>query len=122
MEWVGTGRVFDAEEALAGGLVRSIHPPGELLPAARELATEIAENTAPVSVALSRQLLWNMLGAAHPMEAHRADSRGMFARGQSADAQEGISSFLEKRAPSFPDRVSDGLPDVFSGREEPAFS
>jgi enoyl-CoA hydratase/carnithine racemase len=122
MEWVGTGRVFGAEEALAGGLVRSVHPPGDLLPAARELAAEIAENTAPVSVALSRRLLWNMLGAAHPMEAHRADSRGMFARGQSADAQEGISSFLEKRAPSFPDRVSDGLPDVFPGREDPAFS
>ncbi len=122
MEWVGTGRVFSAGEALAGGLVRSIHPPDELLPAARELAAEIAENTAPVSVALSRKLLWNMLGASHPMEAHRADSRGMFARGQSADAQEGIASFLEKRSPSFPDRVSDGLPEVFPGREQPVFS
>jgi hypothetical protein len=73
-------------------------------------------------VALSRRLLWNMLGASHPMEAHRADSRGMFARGQSADAQEGIASFLEKRSPTFPDRVSDGLPEVFPGREEPIFS
>jgi enoyl-CoA hydratase/carnithine racemase len=122
MEWVGTGRVFNADEALAGGLVRSIHAPDGLLPAARELAAEIAENTAQVSVALSRRLLWNMLGARHPMEAHRADSRGMFARGQSADAQEGIASFLEKRSPVFPDRVSDGLPEVFPGREEPTFS
>jgi enoyl-CoA hydratase/carnithine racemase len=122
MEWVGTGRVFDAREALDGGLVRSLHPPGELLGAARELATEIADNTAPVSVALARQLLWTMLGAGHPMDAHRADSRGMFSRGQSDDAREGVTSFLEKRPPRFGDRVSDGLPDLFPGREEPAFA
>ena len=83
MEWVATGRVFTAEEALAGGLVRSVHPADELLPAARALAREIADNAAPVSVALARRLMWTMLGAAHPMEAHRADSRAMFARGQS---------------------------------------
>ena len=122
MEWVATGRVFPASEALEGGLVRSLHPAGELLDAARELAAEIAENTAPVSVALARRLLWDMLGARHPMEAHRADSRAMFARGQSADAREGVTAFLEKRAARFPDRVSDGLPDVFPGREAPEFS
>ena len=122
MEWVATGRVFSAEEALAGGLVRSVHPPGELLGAARALAREIADNTAPVSVALARRLLWTMLGADHPMEAHRADSRAMFARGQSADAREGVTSFLEKRPAQFTDRVSDGLPELFPGREEPAYS
>jgi len=121
MEWVSTGRVFSAHEALAGGLVRSVHPDGELLEAARGIAAEIVENTAPVSVALARRMMWTMLGAAHPMEAHRADSRGMFARGQSADVREGIASFLEKRPPHFTDRVSDGLPEVFPGREEPAF-
>src|SRR5689334_7363045 len=123
MEWVATGRVFSAEEALQGGLVRSVHEsPEAVVEAARALAREIADNTAPVSVALGRQLLWRMLGASHPMEAHRADSRAMFSRGQSADAAEGVTSFLEKRAPEFPDRVSDGLPDVFPGHEEPTFS
>jgi enoyl-CoA hydratase/carnithine racemase len=121
IEWVATGRVFDAGEALAGGLVRSLHPGAELMHAARALAREIADNTAPVSVALARRLMWDMLGAAHPMEAHRADSRAMFARGKSADAAEGISSFLEKRPASYPDRVSDGLPDIYPGREEPVY-
>ncbi len=121
MEWVATGRVFSAEEALAGGLVRSLHPKGELLDAARALGREIAENTAPVSVALARQLMWRMLGAEHPMLAHRADSRGMVARGQSADAAEGITAFLEKRPAHFPDRVSDGLPDVMPGWRAPEF-
>jgi enoyl-CoA hydratase/carnithine racemase len=122
MEWVATGRVFTAEEALAGRLVRSVHAPDDLLPAARALGQEIAANAAPVSVALARQLMWTMLGASHPMEAHRADSRAMFARGQSADAREGIAAFLEKRDADFPDRVSAGLPDIFPGREDPAFS
>jgi enoyl-CoA hydratase/carnithine racemase len=121
MEWVATGRVFDAQEALRGGLVRSVHPAGELLDAAYELAREIVDNTAPVSVALARRMLWTMLGAEHPMFAHRADSRGMAARGQSADAREGVTAFLEKRPAEFPDRVSDGLPDVFPGRTKPAF-
>ncbi len=121
MEWVATGRVFSAQEALAGGLVRSVHPKDELLDAARELAREIAENTAPVSVAVARQLMWRMLGAEHPMLAHRADSRGMVARGQSADAVEGITAFLEKRPAHFPDRVSDGLPDVMPGWSAPEF-
>jgi enoyl-CoA hydratase/carnithine racemase len=121
MEWVATGRVFSAQEALAGGLVRSLHPKDELLDAARALAAEIAENTAPVSVALARQMMWRMLGAEHPMLAHRADSRGMFSRGQSADAAEGVTSFLEKRPAQFPDRVSDGLPDVMPGWAAPEF-
>ena len=122
MEWVSTGRVFSAQEALEGGLVRSIHPPDELLGAARDLAREIAENAAPVSVAVARQLMWRMLGAEHPMLAHRADSRGMLARGQSADAVEGITAFLEKRPASFPDRVSAGLPPTMPWWEEPEFS
>ena len=121
MEWTATGRIFAAQEALAGGLVRSVHPGGELLDAARELATEIAEHTSPVSVALTRRLMWSMLGAAHPMAAHRADSRGMYFRGRSDDAREGVMSFLEKRPAHFPDRVSEGLPDLFPEEEEPAF-
>jgi enoyl-CoA hydratase/carnithine racemase len=121
MEWAATGRVFSAQEALDGGLVRSLHPADGLLDAAYGLAREIVENTAPVSVALARRMLWTMLGAEHPMLAHRADSRGMFARGQSADAREGVTSFLEKRPARFPDRVSDGLPDVLPGWKAPAF-
>jgi enoyl-CoA hydratase/carnithine racemase len=121
MEWVATGRVFSAQEGLEGGLLRSLHPPGELLGAARELAREITENTAPVSVALARRMLWTMLGAEHPMLAHRADSRGMLYRGQSADAAEGVTSFLQKRPARFTDRVSDGLPDILPGWTAPEF-
>jgi enoyl-CoA hydratase/carnithine racemase len=124
MEWVATGRVFDAQEALEGRLVRSLHPKAELLDAARALAREIAANAAPVSVALARRMLWTMLGAEHPMLAHRADSRGMYYRGRSADAAEGIAAFLEKRPGGrvqFPDRVSEGLPDILPGWAAPAF-
>jgi enoyl-CoA hydratase/carnithine racemase len=121
MEWVSTGRVFSAQEALEGGLVRSLHARGELLDAARALAREIADNAAPVSVALARQMMWRMLGAEHPMIAHRADSRGMLARGQSADAVEGVTAFLEKRPAHFPDRVSDGLPEIMPGWRAPEF-
>jgi enoyl-CoA hydratase/carnithine racemase len=121
-EWCYSGRVFPASEALAGGLVRSVHPADELLPAARAIAAEIAENTAPVSVALTRQMLWRMLGAAHPMEAHKVDSRGIMSRGASPDAREGVVSFLEKRPPAFPVKVSDGLPDIFPSYETPKFS
>ena len=121
MEWVATGRVFGAQEALEGGLVRSLHPKTELLDAARSLAREIADAAAPVSVALARRMLWRMLGAEHPMLAHRADSRGMLYRGRSADAAEGIGAFLEKRPAEFPDRVSDALPDVMPGWRAPEF-
>jgi len=122
MEWVATGRVFDAQEALEGGLVRSVHPAGELLEAANLLAREIADNAAPVSVALARMMMWRMLGAEHPMVAHRADSRGMYYRGRSADAAEGVTSFLEKRPAQFPDRTSDGLPDIMPGWTSPEFN
>lgn len=122
MEWIATGRIFDAPEALRGRLIRSIHKDSDLLPAARRLGQEIASNTSSVSVALSRQMLWRNLGTPHPMFAHRSDSRGMVVRGQSQDAYEGISSFLEKRAPLFTDKVSDGLPDIFPDWQEPEFS
>jgi enoyl-CoA hydratase/carnithine racemase len=121
-EWVFTGRVFGPDEALEGGLIRSVHPADELLPAARELAQEIAENTSAVSVAMSRQMLWRMLGAQHPMEAHRVDSRGIDVRGRSADSREGVISFLEKRPAVYPDRVSDGIPPIFPDWHEPSFS
>ena len=121
-EWVITGRVFDAEEALRGGLVRSVHPPDELLPAAHAIAREIVDSTAPVSVALARQMLWRMLGADHPMEAHKVDSRGIVSRGASDDVREGVTSFLEKRPAVFPMRVSDGMPDFYPWWDEPEFS
>ena len=114
VEWCYSGRVFSADEALAGGLVRSVHEPEDLLPAARAIAGEIVENTSAVSVALTRRMMWSMLTADHPMEAHRVDSRAILERGRSADAREGVESFLAKRPAVFPDRVSDGLPDVFS--------
>jgi len=113
MEWVATGRVFGPEEALEGGLVSRLLPPDDLLPAARALAAEIAENTSAVSVALSRQLMWKMLGADHPMEAHRRDSRAIYAMGRSPDGYEGVQSFLEKRPAKFGMKVSSDLPDIF---------
>ena len=113
LEWVMTGRVFGAEEALKGRLVRSIHKPDDLLPAAYALAREIADNTAPVSVALNRQMIWKMLGADHPMEAHKVDSKGIYSRGKSADVKEGVTAFLEKRPARFPMKVSDGMPSYF---------
>jgi enoyl-CoA hydratase/carnithine racemase len=110
MEWTATARIFDAQEALAGGLIRSVHPHGELISAARDLAAEIVSNTAPVAVALTRQMMWRMLGAAHPMEAHRVDSRLMWHLGRSPDVDEGVNSFTEKRAAHFPMRPSRDLP------------
>jgi enoyl-CoA hydratase/carnithine racemase len=121
LEWCMTGRVFSADEALARGLVRSLHAPDELLPAAQALAREIADNTAPVSVALSRQMLWRMAAAPHPMDAHRIDSRSIQARGQSADAREGVTAFLEKRAAVFPNKVSTDMPPFFPWWDEPTF-
>jgi enoyl-CoA hydratase/carnithine racemase len=121
LEWCYSGRKIGAEEALMRGFVQSVHPADALMPAARALAREIADNTAPVSIALTRQMMWRMMGAPHPMEAHRADTRSIRARGISTDAKEGVSAFLEKRLPTFPDRVSDGLPDIFPEWQEPTF-
>ena len=112
-EWAYTGRVFSAEEARAGGLVSRVLAPEALLPAARELAREIADNTSAVSVALIRQMLWRMLGADHPREAHRLDSLGMWHTGRSADAHEGVTSFLEKRPPRFAGRPSKDMPPFY---------
>ena len=121
LEWCFTGRVFNAQEALERGLVRSVHAPADLMPAALALAREIADNTAPVSVALTRQMLWRMAGQDHPMKAHRIDSRAVQARGQSADAREGVSSFLEKRQPVYPNKVSTDMPAFFPWWDEPPF-
>ncbi|HEX8067263.1 MAG TPA: enoyl-CoA hydratase-related protein [Thermoleophilaceae bacterium] len=120
MEWMSTGRLFSAKEAHAAGLVQAVHPPDELLDAAYSLAGKIIKHSAPVSVAITRQLAWRMLGAEHPAVAHRAETLAFEARGQSADAREGIASFVEKRPPQFTDRVSEGLPDVLPAYEEPA--
>jgi len=122
LEWCYTGRIFPAQEAHERGLVRSLHAPDELLPAARAIAREIADNASSVSVALTRQLIWRMAGAAHPMEAHRADSRGIQARGGSPDSREGVMSFLEKRPPAFPGKVSRDLPDIWPHWKAPTFS
>ena len=121
LEWCYTGRVFPAQEALDRGLVRSLHATGDLLPAARALAREIIDNTAPVSIALTRQLLWRMAGAEHPMIAHRADSRGIQERGRSGDTREGVAAFLEKRPATWPDRVSTDLPNLFPEWSPPEF-
>jgi enoyl-CoA hydratase/carnithine racemase len=112
MEWVSTGRVFKADEAKERGLVRSLHAPDDLLPAAHAIAREIADNASPVSVAASRRMLWQMMTADHPMAAHELDSRIIMERGRSADAAEGVAAFLEKRPAKFPMRVSKDLPAV----------
>jgi len=121
LEWTLSGRVFGAEEALAGGLVRSVHEPPALLPAAYDLAREIAENTAPVSVALSRQMIWKMLTAPHPMAAHRVDSAAVRACGALPDAREGVESFLEKRPPRFTGSAVGDMPAFYPWWEEPQF-
>ncbi len=122
MEWVATGRVFPAEEAREAGLVSEVVSHDQLLPRARELAAEIAENTSAMSVALSRHMLWKMLGADHPMEAHRVDSQGIHFMGSSPDAREGVQSFLEKRAPRFEMRVSKDMPGYFPWWRDRPFS
>ena len=118
LEWCYTGRVFPAQEALAGRLVSRVVSPDDLLPTARALAREIADKTAPVSVALIRQMMWRMLGADDPMEAHKIESRGIYARGRSDDAKEGVTSFLEKRPAKFTDKVSADMPSYFPWWEE----
>lgn len=121
LEWCFSGRVFDAAEALSGGLVSRVVPAADLLAEATRVAREIADNAAPVSVALTRQMLWRMLGAASPMDAHRLDSRAIWSRGRSADAKEGVTSFIAKRPPAFPDTVADGMPDFYPWWEEPEY-
>ncbi|MFL1407327.1 crotonase/enoyl-CoA hydratase family protein [Marinobacter sp. M1N3S26] len=121
LEWCMSGRLINADELEKRGLIRSVHAPDDLYPAAVALAREIADNTAPVSVAMTRQMLWRMAGASHPMEAHQLDSRAIQARGASADAKEGVESFLEKRAAEYPNRVSTDMPTFFEWQGEPEF-
>jgi enoyl-CoA hydratase/carnithine racemase len=121
LEWCYSGRVFRAEEALAAGLLQSLHDPADVLAAAKALARDMTALSAPVSIALTRQLIWRMAGASHPMHAHTADSRALMIQGASADVAEGVASFLEKRDPVFPRRVSTDLPDVTGWWEEPPF-
>lgn len=122
LQWCYSGNVFPAQEALAGGLVKSLHEKEDLLSAARAIAEDIRDNTAPVSVALVRQMMWRMLGADHPMEAHKIDSRGIYYRGRSADAKEGVQSFLEKRPAQFSGKVSSEMPEFFPWWDEREFS
>jgi enoyl-CoA hydratase/carnithine racemase len=113
LEWCYSGRIFDAGEAKAGGLVRSVHAPEDLLFAARALALEIAENTSAISVAMTRAMMWRLMSADHPMEAHKIDSRAIYRLSRGADAAEGIASFLEKRKPMYPGKVSADMPDFY---------
>ena len=122
LEWCYSGKVFPAQEAMDGGLLRSLHQPEDLLTEARAIAAEIRDNTAPVSVAMVRHMMWKMLGADHPMEAHKIDSRGVYYRGRSADAKEGVESFLEKRDANYPCKVSGDMPEFFPWWEERKFS
>ena len=121
LEWCMTGRVFDAQEALDRGLVRSLHPQAELMDAAMGIAREIADNTSAVSVAMTRAMLWRLSPLEHPMMAHRVDSRAIYRLSRSADAKEGIASFLEKRAPAYPDTVSGNMPDFYPWWDEPGY-
>jgi len=118
LEWCYTGRVFPAQEALAGRLVSKVVPGDELLPTARAVARGIASKTAPVSIALIRQMMWRMLGADDPMEAHKVDSRGIYTRGRSEDVKEGVMSFLEKRPANFKNKISSDMPDFFPWWDE----
>jgi enoyl-CoA hydratase/carnithine racemase len=122
LEWSYSGRVMPAAELKSGGLVRDVVPADQLLPAAYALAREITDYTAPVSVALMRQMLWRGQAMQHPMDAHKVESRGICSRGRSADAKEGVQSFVEKRAPKFPGVVSKDMPDFFPWWEEPTYS
>lgn len=121
LDWCYSGRVFGAEEALRGGLIRSIHAPADLLPAARSLAFELTSESAPVSISLTRQMMWRMMGAGHPMEAHRLDSRAIWMRGRSGDAKEGVTAFLEKRPAHYSDSVVEDLPHFSPWMDEPDY-
>lgn len=121
LEWCYSGRVFEAEEAKEGGLVRSIHQPEELIFAARELAREIAENTSAVSVSMTRAMMWRMMNADHPMEAHKIDSRAIYRLSRGNDAQEGIASFLDKRRPFYRGKVSEDMPDFYPWWEDVSY-
>ena len=121
LEWTFSGRVFSADEALKGGLIRSVHTSEDLLTVANQVAREIADNTSAVSVALIRQMMWRMLGEDHPMQAHKVDSLGMYYTGKSPDAQEGVTSFMEKRPPQFPEKLSTDMPPFFPWWKERSF-
>ncbi|QYE34097.1 crotonase/enoyl-CoA hydratase family protein [Polymorphobacter sp. PAMC 29334] len=121
LEWCFSGRVFPASEALAGRLVSKVVPAAELIAEATKIAREIADNTAPVSIALTRQMMWRMLGAASPMDAHKIDSRAIYSRGRSGDAKEGVMSFIEKRPAAFPETVADGMPHFYPWWDEPQY-
>jgi len=118
LEWCYSGRVFDAEEAKGGGLVRSIHALDDLLLEARTIAREIADNTSAVSVSMTRAMMWRLMNTDHPMEAHKIDSRAIYRLSRGKDAKEGIASFLEKRAPDYPGRVSEDMPDFYPWWDE----
>ncbi|MCK0129084.1 crotonase/enoyl-CoA hydratase family protein [Erythrobacter sp. F6033] len=122
LEWCYSGRVFDAEEAKAGGLIRSIHSQGGLMQAAREIGREIADNTSAVSVAMTRAMMWRLMNTDHPMEAHKIDSRAIYRLSRGADAKEGIASFLEKRTPEYPAKVSEDMPDFYPWWDERPYS
>lgn len=111
MDWGLTGRTFPAIEAYEAGLVSRVVPAEDLMAEARERARMMAERCAPVSLALMRRMAWRMQGASHPMEAHRIESLGILEAGMGEDAKEGVMSFLEKRAPDFPMKVSSDMPD-----------
>ncbi|GMN03263.1 crotonase/enoyl-CoA hydratase family protein [Erythrobacter sp. MTPC3] len=121
LEWCYSGRVFNAAEAKEGGLVRSVHSPQALMIEARELASEIAQNTSAVSVAMTRAMMWRLMNADHPMEAHKIDSRAIYRLSRGTDAKEGIASFLEKRSPEYPAKVSEDMPDFYPWWEDRAY-
>ena len=122
LEWCYSGRVFAAEEALRGGLVRSLHDKADLLSAARDIAREVSEHSSPLSVTMIRHMMWRMLGADHPVAAHNLDSRAIYHLGRGADAKEGVEAFLEKRPAQFKGRVSEDMPEFFPWWDERSFS
>ena len=121
LEWAYSGRIFDAQEALEKRFVRSVHKENDLMPAARDLAHEFAEQTSSISITMIRHMMWKMMGADHPMEAHKIDSRGVYFTGKSEDAHEGVQSFLEKRPAEFPGKVSTDMPEFFPWWEQRKF-